>query len=202
MKKTLLPKFMISIPSIFFWVAVATFDRTMQTAAALTAALLHETGHIAVIRLCGMHITGLTVLPYGVEMTTDRRPCSFYEDLAVNAAGCAVNLTTALPFHALGSVIHGETGEFLLLLSASSVALGILNAFPIISLDGGCVLEAVLSLIRPPQRVYGILRCISFVFLLLLWIAATYVFMFSGYNYSLFAMSVWLFARIFLSHDG
>ena len=110
MKKTLLPKFMISIPSILFWVAVATFDRTMQTAAALTAALLHETGHIAVIRLCGMRLTGLTVLPYGVEMTTDRRPCSFYEDLAVNAAGCAVNLTTALPFHALGSVIHGETG--------------------------------------------------------------------------------------------
>ena len=165
----------------------------------LVSALLHELGHIFVIRLCGMSITGVTVLPYGIEMRTDRRPCSFYEDLAVNVSGCAANLLTAPLFHAFGSVIHGITGEFLLLLSASSVALGVLNAFPIISLDGGCALEALLSLIIPPEAVYRIVRGISFLFLVILWIAATYVFMFSGYNYSLFAMSIWLFVRIFLS---
>ena len=200
MKQPTLPRFIISLPSVLFWISVAMFDRSMQTAAALTAALLHELGHIAVIKLCGMRLTSLTVLPYGIEMTTDRRPCSFYEDLAVNAAGCAVNLISAPLFQALGSVIHGELGEFFLLLSASSVALGILNAFPIISLDGGCVLESVLALLIPPQKVYGIVRAISFIFLILLWIFATYVFMFSGYNYSLFAMALWLFSRIFLSH--
>ena len=200
MKRTLLPKFMISIPSVLFWIAVALFDRTMQTATALTAAIFHELGHVAVIKLCGMHLTSLTVLPYGIEMTTDRLPCSFYEDIAVNAAGCAVNLTSAPLFHAFGSVIHGELGEFLLLLSTSSVALGILNAVPIISLDGGCVLESVLALLLPPQKVYGIVRAISFIFLILLWIFATYIFMFSGYNYSLFAMALWLFSRIFLSN--
>ena len=199
MKQTTLPRFIISLPSVLFWVSVAVFDRSMHTAAALTAAALHELGHIAVINLCGMKVTGLTVLPYGLEMTTDRRPYSFYEDLAINAAGCAVNLLTYPIFQLLGAVIHGELGSFFIILAASSMALGILNAFPITSLDGGCVLEALLSLILSPHTVYNVMRAISFVFLLMLWIAATYVFMFSGYNYSLFAMAIWLFARIFLS---
>ena len=189
---------MISAPSLLFWIAVAVFDRSMQTAAALTAALLHELGHIAVMRVCGKSVTGITVLPYGLEMTADRPPCSFYEDIAINAAGCAVNLLSFPLFHTLGAVIHGKTGEFLLLLSFASVTLGFLNAFPISSLDGGCVLEALLSLMLPPHTAYRAVRTVSFIFLFILWVLATYVFMFSGYNYSLFAMSLWLFARIFL----
>ena len=189
----------VSLPSLIFWVAVAIFDHTMQTAAALTAALLHELGHIAVIRACGMRLTSLTVLPYGLEMTTDRRPCSFFEDIAVNASGCAVNLLLFPLLHTLGAVIPGDWGYFFLLLSASSLTLGILNALPISTLDGGCALEALLSIVLAPHTAYRAVRAISFVFLILLWIAATYVFMFSGYNYSLFAMAVWLFVRLFCS---
>lgn len=198
-KSRLFPKMMISVPSLLFWVAVAMFDRSMQTAAALLAALLHELGHIAVMGVCGMRVTSVTVLPYGLEMTTNRPPCSFYEDIAVNAAGCAVNLLSYPLFHMLGAVIHGNLGEFILLLSYSSVTLGILNAFPISSLDGGCVLEAVLSLLLPSCTAYRAVKAVSFVFLLLLWVLATYVFMFTGYNYSLFAMSVWLFSRLMLT---
>ena len=189
------PRLMISVPSLLFWVAVALFDRSMQTAAALIAALLHELGHIAVIGLCGMRLTGITVLPYGLEMTTARPPCSFYEDIAVNAAGCAVNLLSFPLFYGFGAVIHRDLGELMLLVAFSSLALGVLNAFPIISLDGGCVLEAVLSLFLSSHTAYRVVKLVSFIFLLILWVLATYVFMFSGYNYSLFAMALWLFVR-------
>ena len=192
-----LPNFAVSLPSLLFWLAVALFDRSMQTGAALVAAVLHELGHIAVMRICGIRLTGLTVLPYGLEMTTHRPPCSFYEDIAVNSAGCVVNLMSFPLFHTLGAVIHGEMGDFLLLVSFASLTLGILNAFPIVSLDGGCVLEAVLSLFLPYRTTYRIVKGVSFAFLIVLWVLATYVFMFSGYNYSLFAMAVWLFARVF-----
>ena len=192
-----LPRLTASVPSLLFWVAVALFDRSMQTAAALLAALLHELGHIAVILLCGMRITGITVLPYGLEMTTDRPPCSFYEDIAINAAGCAVNLLSFPIFYGFGAVNLGDWGGFLYLVAFASLALGILNAFPIISLDGGCVLEAVLSLFLSSHTAYRVVKVVGFVFLLILWVLATYVFMFSGYNYSLFAMVVWLFMRNF-----
>ena len=193
-----LPRLMISLPSLIFWISVAVFDRSMQTAAALIAALLHELGHMAVMRICGMKLTGITVLPYGLEMTTNRPPSSFYEDIAVNSAGCIVNLISFPAFYALGAVIHGDFGDFLLLSAFASATLGILNAFPIISLDGGCVLEAVLSLFLPPHTSYRAVKTVSFVCLIILWVLATYVFMFSGYNYSLFAMAIWMFARVFL----
>ena len=192
-----LPRLTASVPSLLFWVAVALFDRSMQTAAALLAALLHEIGHIAVILLCGMRLTGITVLPYGLEMTTSRPPSSFYEDIAINAAGCAVNLLSFPIFYGFGAVNRGDLGDFLTLAAYASLALGILNALPIISLDGGCVLEAVLSIFLTTHKAYRTVKAVSFVFLLILWVLAVYVFMFSGYNYSLFAMTLWLFARIF-----
>lgn len=201
-KKRLLPRMIISAPSLMFWIAVAIFDRTMQASAALTAAILHELGHIAVIKLCGIRITSFTVLPYGLEMSTDRRPRSFFEDVTINSAGCAVNLLSFPIFYSLGAVIHGNTGIFLLNLSAASVALGILNALPISTLDGGSVAEALLSMRLSSNTVYRIMRAVSFAFLILLWLTATYVFMFSGYNYTLFAMAVWLFARLFLQKNG
>lgn len=196
--KKLFPRLMVSVPSLLFWVAVAVFDRSMQTASALVAALLHELGHIAVMHICGMSLTGITVLPYGLEMTSNRPPSSFYEDIAVNSAGCAVNLLSFPLFYTLGTVIHGEIGFFLHLVSLASLTLGLLNAFPITSLDGGCVLEALLSVLFSHNTAYRAARMISFLFLVVLWVLATYVFMFSGYNYSLFAMAVWLFVRAFL----
>ena len=123
-KRKFIPKLIISLPSLIFWIFVAAFDRSMQTAAALTAALLHEAGHAAVIRLCGIRITGVTVLPYGLEMTTDRPPYSFYEEIAINAAGCAVNLLTCPLFHIVGNAAYGDMGYFLHLLSASSLHWG------------------------------------------------------------------------------
>ena len=198
MKRKFFPGIIISVPSLIFWIAVAVFDRTMQASAALTAAMLHELGHVLVIKRCGIRITAFTVLPYGLEISTDRRPCSLSEDLAINSAGCAVNLLSFPIFYTLGAVIHGGIGEYLSLLAASSLALGILNALPISTLDGGCVTEAALCLVLPIDTAYRVIRGISFAFLVLLWIAATYIFMFSGYNYSLFAMAIWLFARLFL----
>ena len=192
------PKLMISLPSLLFWGAVAVFDRSMQTASALTAALIHELGHVALMRICGIKLTSLTILPYGLEMTTDRPPASFYEDIAVSSAGCLINMITFPIFYRLGATLNGDLGYFFTLTAFASLTLGILNAFPISSLDGGSMLEALLSLFLPSNTAYRTVRIISFVFLFILWVLATYVFMFSGYNYSLFAMAIWLFARVFL----
>ena len=192
-----LPRLLISLPSLLFWLAVALFDRSLSTAASLVAATLHELGHIAVMHICGMRVTSLTVLPYGLEISSSRPPVSFREDIAISSAGCAVNFITAPVFYAFGAVIPNNFGYFLLLISASSVLLGILNALPVSTLDGGAVLEALLALLLPAERAYTLARAVGFFSLLLLWVLSVYVFLFSGYNYSLFAMSLWLFARLF-----
>ena len=196
-KSGVFSKLSLSVPSLLFWIAVALFDHSLYTAATIVAAILHELGHIAVIRLCGMRVTEITVLPYGLEIRTSRPPASFFEDIAVNAAGCAVNFLSVPVFYLLCVVIPGKTGEFFSLLSAASLILGVLNSLPVSTLDGGCVLEAFLSLIFSYSSVYLITRLLGFFTLVTVWILSVYVFMFSGYNYSLFAMCLWLFARLF-----
>lgn len=197
MSKRFLARVMISLPSLIFWISVVLFDRTMQTAASVTAALLHELGHIAAMKSCHIGVAGIRILPYGLEITSSRPPRSFSEDILVSAAGCAANLVSAPVFYLLGCLLGGAASEFSFLISGASVMLAILNALPISTLDGGCTLEASLSLILSPESAFRVTRCVSFVFLVLLWICAAYIFLFSGYNYSMFAMTVWLFARIY-----
>lgn len=197
MGKRFLARVMISIPSLIFWVAVVLFDRTSCTAASVTAAILHELGHIAAMKRCGIAVSGLRILPYGLEITASRPPRSFGEDILVSLAGCAVNIVTAPVFYLLGASLHGTVSELFLLLSGASVMLAILNALPISTLDGGCALEALLSFALRPETALRAARCVSFLFLVLLWIFAAYIFLFSGYNYSMFAMAIWLFARIY-----
>ena len=191
----------ISLPALAFWLGVLLLDRTQASLAALLCALLHEGGHLLAMSLCGISVTDLTVLPYGLEMRPSRHPHSFSEDLWIQSAGCAVNLLSIPLFlgaaYALDAVIPAVFTHFLRLCAASSLPLGVLNMLPILSLDGGAVLEALLSMRLSLARTDAIMRAISFVALLLLWVLAVYVFLFSAYNYSLFAMCLWLFARIF-----
>lgn len=190
-------RIMISVPSLLFWVAVAMFDHTLKTAAALTAAAFHECGHLIAMKCCKMDVTGLCVLPYGVEMTSGREPRSFWEDMIISSAGCVANLLTAPLLYCFGAVTCGDIGEFFLLTAASSAVLCAVNAMPIATLDGGCVLAAVFESVLSPEKAYRLSMTVSFLFLIALWVLATYVFMFSGYNYSMFAMVIWLFVRIF-----
>lgn len=190
-------RIMVSIPSLLFWVAVAMFDHSLKTAAALTAAAFHESGHLFAMKCCKMNVTGLCVLPYGLEMTSGREPRSFLEELVISSAGCVANLLTAPLLYSFGAVIHGDIGEFLLLTAASSAVLCTVNAMPIATLDGGCVLATLLEQVLSPEGAYRSSMAVSFLFLVALWVLATYVFMFSGYNYSMFAMVLWLFVRIF-----
>lgn len=197
MKQTWFKKIIISIPSLTFWIAVAVFDHSLHTAVALIAAALHELAHVIVIKICGINIKGVCVLPYGLEIATDNAPSSFWADIAISSAGCVANYLCAILFYAFGVILGGGVREFALMLSAASLMLGMLNSLPISTLDGGCVLEAALSLVLPMNTAYAALRAVSFIFLLVLWVIAVYIFMFSGYNYSLFAMAIWLFARLF-----
>ena len=77
------------------------------------------------------------------------------------------------------------------------LVLGILNALPILSLDGGEVLFSFLSSFSEHRTAVRISRAVSFFTLVCMWTLAAYIFLFSGYNYSLFIMAVWLFAKIY-----
>lgn len=183
-----MPKFKITFTSLILLPAVL-FDPSGQTLATLIAAFLHECGHLAVIFLTGIGASEVRITPYGLEISTKRRYRSFCEELAVSVAGCVVNFITFFAFWRTTGLIES--------IAYASLVFGALNILPILSLDGGEGLRAFLSMLFSFKQAERLTKIISFFTLTALWCIAAYVFLFSGYNYSLFIMAVWLFGKIY-----
>lgn len=182
-----MPKIHISILTVLI-IPLVLLDPTGEIAATLIAALLHELGHVAVILALGIGIKAVGVTPYGLEITTVRKYRSFPEELAVSCAGCVFN------FICYFGLIRA--GVFTALAHASLI-LGVLNALPVLTLDGGEALRALFSILLPYRAAEKASRAVSLVALVMTWSFAAYIFLFSGYNYSLFIMTVWLFGKIY-----
>ena len=104
-------------------------------AAALTAALLHETGHIAAMFLFSEPPERVCFYAGGIKIIPKK---SFIESRAASAvvlsAGCAVNLICAVLSHLIG------LDEFAII----SFALGFFNLLPFSYFDGGRLMELFL----------------------------------------------------------
>jgi Zn-dependent protease len=187
-----MPKVHFPIISAVFFISTL-FDPSGESLATVIAAFLHELGHITVIMSRGVGIRDITVTPYGLEICTKRGYRSFFEEISVNLAGCVVNF--------LCFAIFLKLGGFCTLIAEASFLLGILNIMPVACLDGGSVLYASLSLFCLPDKAELICRRVSFFTLIIMWIPAVYIFLFSGCNYSLFIMCLWLFGKIFCQKD-
>lgn len=183
-----MPKIKLS-PLNLILIPIVMLDPSGEIAATVIAAVLHELGHLAVILICRIGVKEITVTPYGLEILTCRKYRSFIEEIAVNSAGCTVNFATYL-------LLSGKVG-FAAYIASSSVILGALNVLPVLSLDGGETLRAIFELFFSFRVSEKLSRFISFLTILMLWCCAAYIFLFSGYNYSLFVMSVWLFGKIY-----
>lgn len=183
-----MPKIKFPLITVIFFITAA-FDSSGESLATVLAASIHEVGHIAVMLMLGIGLRDITVTPYGLEINKKRDYKSFFEEISVSLSGPFINLLTFLLFF--------RQSGFLLLLSEASLLLGILNLLPVLCLDGGSALSATLSLFFLPDRVEKICRRISFITLIGMWTVAAYIFMFSGCNFSLFIMCLWLFSKIF-----
>lgn len=102
--------------------------------AILSAALLHELGHYAALRAMKGSVKQLAITPLGAEMTIEGH-LSYPKELALAAAGPAVNLLLAIILSHLGT-----RWEICYLFGGVHLVLGIFNLLPILPLDGGMLL--------------------------------------------------------------
>ena len=102
--------------------------------AVLSAALLHEVGHYAALRLMKGRVKKLTITPLGAEMTVEGQ-LSYPKEMALAAAGPAVNLLLAVLLSHLGA-----RWEICSLFGGVHLVLGLFNLLPILPLDGGMLL--------------------------------------------------------------
>ena len=175
-------------------------DRWAYTLVALSAAALHELGHICAAKLTGIHLSSLSLDLLGARLTTERRLSSYKNEIILCAAGPTTNFLCSLAALSVGHFIsNGQIKEFVNFFAASSAALGILNLLPIKSFDGGRILDCALTRFFGIYVASKIISVLSFLCCFSLWSLSVYLMMRSGSSLSLFVFSISLFSRIFVS---
>ena len=134
----------------------------------LTAAVLHELGHICCALVLQIPLAGLTFRPCGAVMTFDFSGTTYGRELCVHLAGAGMGILTA----GTALWIFGEPAAYF---AGVSVVLAVLNLLPIEGFDGGGALTCLCSLLCTPDRTERICRGTSRMVLLLLWTAVLWL---------------------------
>lgn len=106
----------------------------------LGAAAVHELGHITVLLLYGAPLKQLKIGLLGALLTADRSGISYGQELLALLAGPLVNLICAAVL-----IAPARSAPGLYSIIGANVALGIFNLLPIRPLDGGRVLELLVT---------------------------------------------------------
>ena len=129
--------------------AFLLIDRSLLAPAALLAALLHECGHIVMLKLLGGRVRRIVLHPFGGEIDAGGRMLSYGQETLLSFAGVAVNLASA-PLCRLSVPFLHELG-------VCSAGLAFFNLLPARGLDGGDILENLLLLFLPDRAAHIIL---------------------------------------------
>ncbi len=157
------------------------------------AALCHEVGHLVTMLVLGVRVNEVELTLFGAEIRTLPMSVGCAAQVAVYASGAAANLvSSAAAFVAFGWTFG--TSFF----AACSVSLAALNLLPIRTLDGGCILEMLLSRFVP-MHADVISDIISRITLFFLWLGAAYLLLVCEGNLSLMLFCVYLFVTLYIT---
>ena len=190
-------KISFSFSSLLMLLTPAILGKLEITVAVLTAAALHELGHIAAGACLGIRLKCFSFDLLGARLHTDSRLISYGEEIVLCLAGPFVNVISAfilLPFFVCGYIMPDLVSYFF----ASSVILGAINLLPVKSFDGGRVLDSVFHLFLPERVSSAVSGTLSFLCIFTLWCASVYLLIRVSASLSFFIFSVSVFVRLFI----
>ena len=129
-----------------FWLLVAgtLLSGALEvTPLVVLAAMLHEAGHLAALRLVGAHIEGITLTVFGAEIRADTRYLPYWKDIFCTLAGPGVNIAAAF-------ILARGSEDYLL--AGANLLQGGFNLLPLTGLDGARTLHLLLSWGMGPVR--------------------------------------------------
>ena len=110
----------------------------------LSAAVIHECGHMAALWACGAQVTKLRIGIFGALMESDAVRLSYGREIFCTAAGPMANFLTAWILCIFGNPYPALTGVHVILCC--------FNLLPVRPLDGGRILELITAWTFGPRR--------------------------------------------------
>lgn len=160
-----------------FWLVILWFwyaNGFPVLAAVLTAAVAHEAGHWAVLRLFGVRAAALRLSAFGAELYAPRERLGYGGELAAVLAGPAVNLVSGVVLARLGSQFWAAAGAHLVL--------GAFNLLPIRPLDGGNAVYTVACWLAGPSAAERFARLLGMLTVVVSTAVLTRLMWYSGGN--------------------
>jgi len=141
----------------FFVVLIVSFFLKFQVEFLLAFGIivLHELAHVFTAGLIGIKLARFEILPFGVSTKFKREEFDPAEEIVFSAAGPFLNFCLFFLFFYLNN-------EFLMMINA---ALFITNILPIVPLDGGRIIRAILTIKWNTIKAYNFTKWLSRVIL-------------------------------------
>ncbi|WP_246131897.1 M50 family metallopeptidase [Paenibacillus hemerocallicola] len=154
--------------------------------------LIHELGHVAAAKSFGWNVIRVELLPFGgVAETEDRGRSSAFQEAAVALAGPLQNAWMALfavVMSRLGIWDSGWCDYFM----TANMMIGLFNLLPVLPLDGGKVMQALMSRWLPYYRTLLLCSLVSLLLAAVLAAAALLGIRSSGIHLNLLVIALFL----------
>ena len=192
------PKIKVSPTIILMAIASIVFKdiALSKVAVILSAALLHEAGHLLVALVSKIPLKCIRLDIFGASIEAECEACSYTKEAILCIAGPLANILSALTVNLISFSFDTR------LFTVASMAFAVINLLPAKGFDGGRILSCFLLSFVSPRAVSLITEIFSFICVFLLWSASVYFIMRTGSYVSLFIFSGALFARLFLLNEN
>ena len=179
-------------PSFLLLCAVVIFFFDFGTAAAIIFAIvMHELGHIAAILLCGGQIRKINLSGVGAEIVVGGA-FSYGKEMLTAIAGPAASLVAAVLSAGLAKA---AVMEELYVAAGVNLLYGAVNLLPLSPLDGGHIINSLMSFFFGPFFSAKASFYIDAIFSVALLAAGVYVFAQTRGNVSLMLCSILLVSK-------
>jgi len=191
-------KVKINIICLFLLLLFASINFSVYMPVLFLCIFVHETGHVLFIKLNGIKISSVEILPFGINIVTENRRLTAYKtDILIAIGGpCANIIFAGVIFTAIKITGYNSLLFFAFL---TNILYAVINLFPVKSLDGGRISEIFFKMILPENLSFMAVSVISSVFLGILSIFAFFILMITGYNFTLILLCCYLFYTIYFS---
>ena len=180
--------------SFFAVVAFLIFaDTSGMAVLSLTACILHESGHLLAMALCGIYPDKITFYAGGIAISKiGMEQMSYIRRLVILSAGCTVNFLIS------SLCLAFPENEMIQIFSAVNLLIGIFNALPIGYFDGARILEVLLVRVMSPSSAAIVKKIIGAICSFVIIAGILYYCIFSGKSVSIslgFAMLYLIIAQ-------
>lgn len=190
--------FELSYPLAAAITALIILDGSESVFICLLAAVMHESGHIAAMRLFGDMPERIRLSLFDAAIIDRKKSLrNGRKEIVIVLSGIAVNYLSA----AAGLVLYlFLKQEWLIAFVTAHLALGLFNSLPVDSLDGGQAVMILLLHFFSPERSERILTVISAAILIPVACAGFLLLFHTRYNFTLLFAALYLIAIMFLKN--